>query len=247
MACKDDHTRKNIRVERARTGKFFPRGKGSQKCNPFPRLYSRPCFGGGMMLASSCNGGGCGTRRQRPCAFDCKCLPCYSTGQCLHELKRKQEGRDTKGTYKRDNSKIWVKCSTERGCKNTSCRAPKNGPEDQTRRIALKQCRPLSVCFLLCLHNMCTETIFGALFLWNVATIFISICRVYIGRGEVASIGDVVLQKMDRKHTRRIALKRMPPAKCVLLVVTAPRQVDKVPLPLFYKTGPVVVLSKKED
>lgn len=41
--------------------------------------------------------------------------------------------------------------------------------------------------------------------------------------------------------------ERMPPAKCVLLVVTAPRQVDKVPLPLFYKTGPVVVLSKKED
>lgn len=63
---------------------------------------------------------------------------------------------------------------------------------------------------------------------------FLSICRVYIGRGEVASIGDVVLQKMDRKHTRRIALKRMPPAKCVLLVVTAPRQVDKVPLPLFF-------------
>lgn len=69
----------------------------------------------------------------------------------------------------------------------------------------------------------------------------------YIGRGEVARIGDVVLQKMDRKHTRRIALQRMPPAKCVLLVVTAPRQVDKVPLPLLYKTGPVVVLSKKED
>lgn len=106
MACKDDHTRKNIRVERARTGKFFLRGKGRKICtHPFPPLYSRACFGGGMMLASSCNGGGCGTRRQRPCAFDCKCLPCYSTGQCLHELKRKQEGRDTKGTYKRDNSK----------------------------------------------------------------------------------------------------------------------------------------------
>lgn len=100
MACKDDHTRKNIRVERARTGKFFPRRKGRKICtHPFPPLYSRPCFGGGMMLASSCNGEGCGTRRQRPCAFDCKCLPCYNTGQCLHELKRKQEGRDKKGKY----------------------------------------------------------------------------------------------------------------------------------------------------